>query len=512
MAIITPLRLVISLVALFVARRAYWEATTGSRRRALQRDKGCLPPKRFRTTDPIFGLDLFFRFFRHVKEHTLLSWFERALSDNNTNTISVNVSGSPMFITIDTENVKSVLTSNFESWSIGSERISFMSSFLGTGIFTTEGPAWRHSRDLLRPCFERSQVSDVLVMEKYVKHFISKIPGDGTTIDLEPLIHRLTMDVALEFLFGRSTGESDNATTDKDREKFITAFNYCQDPHNAKPVEKWGILGFWLPDPTFKKSVKCLQEFVDKIIEDEIALGDSKPKPSKERYVFLHEILSQTSDRQRIRSELLNILIAGQETTASLLNNIFFELPRQPRILENLREEIRNHVGNEPPSWQQLKDMKYLRAVINESQRLYPIVPGISREALHDTVLPRGGGLDQSSPVFVPKGAFVQCFCYSMHRIPSIYGEDAEIFNPDRWLDNKSSTPLRPGWAYLPFNGGPRICIGQQFALTEAGYVIVRLLQHFEVFESRDNEPWREKLALTCTSFGGSKVGLKVHK
>lgn len=157
--------------------------------------------------------------------------------------------------------------------------------------------------------------------------------------------------------------------------------------------------------------------------------------------------------------------------------------------------------------------MKYLKAIINESQRLYPIVPTNSREAIKDTVLPHGGGPDGTSPLFVAKGATVAWLSRGMHRREDIYGPDAEDFNPSRWLDGEhASSPLRPGWGYLPFNGGPRICIGQQFALTETSYVVVRLLQEFPGLESRDDEVWREKLSITCTGLGGAKVGLKAFE
>lgn len=92
---------------------------------------------------------------------------------------------------------------------------------------------------------------------------------------------------------------------------------------------------------------------------------------------------------------------------------------------------------------------------------------------------------------------------YSMHRLPEVFGNDALEFKPERWEN------LRPGWAYLPFNGGPRVCIGQQFALTEAGYTIVRILQEFEGLESRDPEPFQELLTLTLASNNGTKVALK---
>lgn len=131
-------------------------------------------------------------------------------------------------------------------------------------------------------------------------------------------------------------------------------------------------------------------------------------------------------------------------------------------------------------------------------------MPRNQREAVRDTVLPVGGGKDGLSPVFVPKGTFVSYNVYAMHRRTDIYGEDAEDYRPERWEDGK----LQPRWGYLPFNGGPRICIGQRYALTEAGYVIVRMAQAFRVLESRDPGPWEESRGLTVTSKNGTKVAL----
>jgi cytochrome P450 len=124
--------------------------------------------------------------------------------------------------------------------------------------------------------------------------------------------------------------------------------------------------------------------------------------------------------------------------------------------------------------------------------------------ALRDTVLPLGGGKDGLSPVFVPKGTQVVYNLYAMHRRTDFYGLDAEEFRPERWGDNT----LRPGWGYLPFNGGPRICIGQRYALTEVSYVLVRMVQAFRVLESRDSGPWEESLTLTLSSRNGTKVCL----
>lgn len=121
---------------------------------------------------------------------------------------------------------------------------------------------------------------------------------------------------------------------------------------------------------------------------------------------------------------------------------------------------------------------------------------------MEDSILPLGGGPDGQSPIFVPKGAIVAYSTYAMHRRKDYYGNDAEQFRPERWES------LRPGWEYLPFNGGPRICLGQQYALTEAGYVTARLCQEFKEVQSRDPEPWKENLTLTLCSKNGVQVGL----
>ena len=183
------------------------------------------------------------------------------------------------------------------------------------------------------------------------------------------------------------------------------------------------------------------------------------------RYIFLHELVSQTSDKIKIRSELLNILLAGRDTTASLLSNVWFELSKRPDVWSRLHREIIDSLPDGGfPTFETLKDMRYLRAVLNESLRLYPVVPENSRQAEVDTILPVGGGEDGKSPVFVAKGQLVHWSLYTMHRRKDLYGEDAESFVPERWLDQGDEKGLRVGWEYLPFNGGPRICIGRTCA------------------------------------------------
>lgn len=123
---------------------------------------------------------------------------------------------------------------------------------------------------------------------------------------------------------------------------------------------------------------------------------------------------------------------------------------------------------------------------------------------MRDTILPVGGGKDGTSPVFVAKGVQVIYSVYAMHRRVDIYGEDADEYRPERWENGQ----LRPLWGYLPFNGGPRICLGQQYALAEAGYLTVRLAQEFQKLESRDPRPWEESVGFALCPRNGIKVCL----
>ena len=119
------------------------------------------------------------------------------------------------------------------------------------------------------------------------------------------------------------------------------------------------------------------------------------------------------------------------------------------------------------------------------------------------TTLPRGGGPDGKSKVLLPRGSFVLYCPWGLHRSTAIYGPDAKDFRPQRWES------LRVGWEYIPFNGGPRICLGQQYALTEASYVIIRLLQTFKDLDNRDPVlEFKEALTLTMASGTGTKVAL----
>lgn len=124
--------------------------------------------------------------------------------------------------------------------------------------------------------------------------------------------------------------------------------------------------------------------------------------------------------------------------------------------------------------------------------------------ALRDTVLPTGGGPDGNAPIFVPAGTMFDTCSATLHRDKSIWGQDADVFRPERW-----SGKWRPSaFEVVPFGAGPRQCLAQQKATMETSYVIVRVLQEFETIESRDDRPWQGQVALAAKDANGCLVGL----
>ncbi|KAL8641184.1 MAG: hypothetical protein Q9228_001980 [Teloschistes exilis] len=510
----TLLRFAAGLVSIYIAYTVYSALRKKSVQRQLARRNGCEPAKNYPYRYP-FGIDVGLDDIKMVREHTMLQQYKQRFTDLGCTTFASRFLWMRLIFTCEPENIKAILATDFTSYSVGEDRKAQLRPIFGDGIFTTDGAAWQHSRDLLRPCFARSQIGDTDLFEKHFQHLLNAIPRDNSTVDLQDLFFRLTLDIATEFLVGQSTNTLVPEKRRPEDDQFVEAFTYTQNILEGKQ----GILTLFLPDRRFTKSCKIVHEWVDALIEKSLAnkkqVEQTKRDGGKARSVLLYELSAQTSDKARMRAEVLNILLAGRDTTASLLSNAWWSMSKDPQVWNRLQTEINGletPLGEKRPIFEELKDMKYLRAVLNESLRLHPVVPANSRQAIKDTMLPLGGGKDGKSPVFVARGTLIPYAVYATHRRKDLFGEDAEEFKPDRWLDEGDKKGLRVGWEYLPFNGGPRICIGQQFALTEASYITVRLMQEFDRIESRDAEPWREKLTLTCTGFNGCKVSLTARE
>ena len=240
----------------------------------------------------------------------------------------------------------------------------------------------------------------------------------------------------------------------------------------------------------FYDSIKTINDFVSTFIDKALALSPTELEEKSnhdEGYTFLHAIAGYTRDRDMLRDQLVSVLLAGRDTTACTLTWAIYHLSIDPSITAKLRQEILSTIGlDRQPTYEDLKSMKYLQHILNETLRLYPVVPYNVRISLKDTTLPTGGGPDGTQPIGILAGTPIAYSTLVMQRRADLYPPSSDsfphpsAFAPERW---EAWTPK--SWTYVPFNGGPRICIGQQFALTEMGYTLVRLFQRFEGVENR---------------------------
>jgi cytochrome P450 len=329
----------------------------------------------------------------------------------------------------------------------------------GDGIFNQEGAAWKHSRELLRSPLQHKHYENLDVFKQSVDDLIDILSSQSGVVDLQPLFFRLTLDVTTEFLFGESV-KSLKVPKSAGEQTFGEAFNTAQEFVTKRfrlPDFYWMIGG-----SKFRKACNDVHYFADQIIDRNLSRSSEKSR------VFLDVVAESTADREALRGQIINLLVAGRDTTACLLTWTFFLLVRHPKVLEKLREGI-NRDCSDPASLTRtdLRKMGYLQNVLKETLRLYPSVPVNTRTANKTTVLPTGGGPDRTAPVLIPKGSTVAYSVYAMHRRPDLYGMDAELFRPERWDEDMPMHRDKTNavWGYLPFNGGPRICLGRKLQL-----------------------------------------------
>ncbi|KAF2268086.1 putative cytochrome P450 alkane hydroxylase [Lojkania enalia] len=510
--LLSPLTLI--LIAFVAVLSAFKRLQTWLNNRAFVAAHGCQSPPRFSRFQNILQQ------IKAIKSHSWLDmWVERYATIAKTFE-SATVSINPIIFTIDPENIKAILATDFDKFELGDRRRKLMYPVTGPGIFSNDGTAWRHSRALIRPNFTKMLISDLSTFETHFQHLLTALPpadlhSGFIEVDLMPLFFRMTLDSASETLLGPTMAfRSQLDPPGSASLRFMEAFDYVQKKIHRRNILDRGymkpfglIYGLWraTKKDEFEEACTTVHSILDNMIL-EFLRRPVKVLDESRKYVFLEEMARNTRDPIELKSEVLNVLMAGRDTTAALLTNTFFMLARRPDLWARIHTETEESFGGKTPDYETLRNMKQVRNLLSESLRLYPPVPFNARTATENITLPRGGGTDGQSPIFVKKGQQVNYHVYCLHRSPDIFGPDADVFRPDRWDD----AGLRPGWGYIPFNGGARICLGQQFALTKASYVLVRIMQEFELIENRDAEPeWKEQISLVTKSRNGAKVALK---
>lgn len=322
----------------------------------------------------------------------------------------------------------------------------------------------------MRPQFTRDQVSDLELEERHVQNMMSALdaklkPGGWTdVVDLQILFFRLTLDSATEFLLGESADSqlqhipgyprARNSAEALHNVDFATAFDRGQ--AGLATRARFGPMYWVWSSRELRDCIRQCNSFMDhyvrRALNKELRGADKEVEGRvKPKYVFLDALAEQTQDPIELRSQLMHILLAGRDTTASMMGWLFLCLARDPARYKKLRDTVIEQFGTygQPKeiSFSTLKNCQYLQQCNNEILRLYPVVPINARHAFKDTTIPVGGGPDGKSPIFVPAGTAVEYSVYAVHRRKDLWGADADDFIPERWENRKV------GWEYVPFNG-----------------------------------------------------------
>jgi len=363
----------------------------------------------------------------------------------------------------DPESVQYVLSDNFDNYPNPEMRKIMGEEVWGDGIFMVNGEKWKMQRKLAKPIFTIQSIKQMIpIFDKHgtvLMDIVSENAKTSTHFDMQDLFKRYTLDTIGEIGFGVQIGSLHEPLP------FSRAFDWVQEEVTRQflmPGRKFLMRKQW------KGALATLDNFVYGIIEARKADGIEGRGDLLSLYMAATDDNGEPLGDQFYRDALMNFLIAGRDTTSILLTWTFYFLSLNPKAEERLVQEVMdNFAEGESPTYTKLKTLKYLRMCLDEALRLYPpALPFMGKTAVKDDVLPNG--------VKVRGGQTVVYSAYVLHRTPKYWGDDAEEFRPERWEEEGL---LKHPYQFVPFQKGPRICLGMDMAYLEASLVAVRILR-----------------------------------
>jgi cytochrome P450 len=375
--------------------------------------------------------------------------------------------GADGYLVASAAGAERVLKTNAANYDKQHRSFRMLRRVFGNGLLTSEGSFWLRQRRLAQPAFHRerlARMADRMVAEaEETAGRWQDAASEGRAVAMTEEMSRLTLRVVGDALFGSALSSR------------ATAVGEAWRVLNAQLVERANrrrLLPPILPtryDREFRRARRTLIEVVEGIIADRRSregAGDDLLA------MFMSARDEDTGERMsdgQLRDEVITMLLAGHETTALALSWTWALLSRHPRVAERLRAELAARLGGRSPTASDATALPYTRGVLNETLRLHPPAYLLNRHVRADDVI-EGCRVHRGGSVVVPVTL--------LHRLPE-YWERPDEFLPERWLDAEAEK-RRPRFAYLPFGGGPRLCIGNAFSLMEATLVLATLAQRFE--------------------------------
>ncbi|MDX1993154.1 MAG: cytochrome P450 [bacterium] len=331
--------------------------------------------------------------------------------------------------------------------------------FLGQGLLTSNGDFWKRQRKLAQPAFHTRRIN--AYAETMVEYTTKMLDGwqNGEIRDIDEEMMRVTLNIVAKTLF--------NAEIAEDAERIGRALTTLQ--HMFTEMD---LFPAWWPKPKrrlYQQALDDLNDVVYRMMNERRKNGTIEDEGDLLSMLMLAEDENgeRMSDRQ-VRDEAVTIILAGHETTANALNWTWYLLSQHPQIEAKLHDEIDSVLQGRVPTLADLRQLPYTEVVIKEAMRLYPPAYGISRWAIAEAEV---GGYT------IPAKSVANVLAYNVHR-DSRWWDEPLAFRPERW---ESGEEPRHRYAYIPFGGGPRVCIGQSFAMMEACLLLATIAQRYRL-------------------------------
>ena len=365
------------------------------------------------------------------------------------------------------DHVRHVLIDNHRNYDKQTKGFEVIRLVLGNGLLTSEGDFWKRQRRIAQPAFHKDRVASLAgVMVRATEDTAERwteVAKRGGTVDAAAEMMRLTLRIAGETLL--STDVSRDADVVGTSVALLLAEANVQ---ILRPVN-WPLS--W-PVPRNKRLLGALST-LDAVVRRMIEQRRSAATRPNDLLTMLMEARDEETGEamtdQQLRDEVLTIFLAGHETTANAMSWTLYLLSKHPDVGRRLAEELDSVLGGRPPEVADLGKLVYTTAVIKESMRLYPPAWVIGRRAVEDDVID-GFEIPRDSLAFVSP--------WVTHRHPAFW-PNPEGFDPPRFLPERAGEIARH--AYFPFGAGPRLCIGQGFAMIEAQLLLATLWQRVRV-------------------------------
>ncbi|GCE04991.1 cytochrome P450 [Dictyobacter aurantiacus] len=373
----------------------------------------------------------------------------------------------PVIIINHPDYIKRVLQENYRNYDKNVPIFNLFRPILGNGLVTNYGgESWLRQRRLMQPAFHRQRTAALgTIITESTRQLLTQWEGPasrGEAVDVADTMMHLTLNIVGRSLFGIDiTGKTHTfGKAFSDANAFLLEYFNRPFPPLSVPTPR---------HRRFHRDVRSLDKVVYEIVQQRRA--------SQEAHEDLLSMLIEARDEetgegmndQQLRDEVMTLLIAGHETVANALAWAWYLLAQHPEVEQKLQAELAQVLAGRPPTIEDLPRLSYTRMVFEESMRLYPPVWIIMRKSLAEDTL---GGYP------IPAQTYIAWSTYAMHRHPEFW-ERPEEFYPEHFTTEQVAR--RPRHAYIPFSHGPRICIGNTFALTEAQLVLATIAQRYSM-------------------------------